>query len=417
MLSNKYNRYILLNYCSLIIGGLCGFSIPVLVGIFYPLEGLGVFNQALSLYLIFSQVAAFGIHLSVLKYTAQHTEHAELQKIIISSGFFGTLIIALPCTLLIYFLRDFFALLFNSQAMAEAIIWVALGMFFTSLNKTLLFALNALERLNSYAFYTSIRYILLMLALAVLIVLDVPAPTLFAIFPTAESILCIILLYTLRKDIALSATKFATIFKHISFGLRAVGGHIMLQLNTRVDIICLGIFLDDAAVGIYSMAAILTEGACQLPTVLRTVYNPKIIQLLAKNDLTTLGTFSKKIRNITGLSMAVICAVSVALYPYIIPWITGNADYAQAQPQFAILMLGVAIASGYMPLGFLLINAGYPGRQTQMTLLILGCNILANIIFIPFWGLYGAAIGTCISYIVFVLLLRFFATKHLALKI
>ena len=58
------------------------------------------------------------------------------------------------------------------------------------------------------------------------------------------------------------------------FGNKALTGNFLLDINTRVDVFLLGILLNDRAVGLYSFAATVAEGAMQLPVLLRNNINP-----------------------------------------------------------------------------------------------------------------------------------------------
>ena len=70
-------------------------------------------------------------------------------------------------------------------------------------------------------------------------------------------------------------------------------------MNTRIDVIMLGFFLDDKSVGIYSFAAFFAEGFLQLIIVIQNNLNPKIALLSGKNSLKELNLFLIKVRNIS----------------------------------------------------------------------------------------------------------------------
>lgn len=413
----KHYTGLLANYGSVIICGLGGLALPVCVGIFYPPEALGVFNQTFSLYVVLSQVGAFGIHLSVLKSVAQYSDSPQVQGSTISSGVFSTAVIALCTSVVVWFADGVIGALLNSGDVAAAVKWVALGLFFFAMNKTLLAALNSLERLEEYAVYSALRYIFMIMALGSFIALRVDAINLPAILPVAEAFLSCLLLRALANVFTARGCSIKHVKDHVSFGLRAVGGHVMLDLNSRIDILCLGLFLDDRSIGLYSMAAILAEGACQLPLVLRTVYNPRVIRLLYSADHTQLRMFINKVRNVAWLGMLAVSILAIYVYPLVIPYLTGNPDYAQGQWIFALLMAGVCIASGYLPFGLMLVNGGYPERQTVMVMLLLGINVVGNMLLIPQFGLYGAAFATFASYAFSVVLLKMFTKKYLGIII
>ena len=50
-------------------------------------------------------------------------------------------------------------------------------------------------------------------------------------------------------------------------------GGVLLEMNSKIDIFMIGIFLSDSKVGIYSFCALFVEGF-QIFTVLQNIYNP-----------------------------------------------------------------------------------------------------------------------------------------------
>src|SRR5262249_51730181 len=90
------------------------------------------------------------------------------------------------------------------------------------------------------------------------------------------------------------AVEAAWLRRHIDFGLRSVLGGVAVELNTRIDVLILGVFTNDSAVGIYSFAAFFVEGILQLPQLSRRLVDPVLTKLVIKGDTTELGAFMRK---------------------------------------------------------------------------------------------------------------------------
>ena len=60
---------------------------------------------------------------------------------------------------------------------------------------------------------------------------------------------------------------------------------MLIELNTRVDIIMIGIFMSDEKVGIYSFAALFAEGFYQLLIVLQNIMNPIMARQFSNSKL------------------------------------------------------------------------------------------------------------------------------------
>ncbi len=413
---NRINAFTA-NIISFIVCAICGIGIPICVGAFYSPEVLGFFNITFSFYIVLSQVAAFGVHLSVVKYTAEFVHDDVRRRTSIFSGFILTVILSCITSFIFYKSRCVVGYIYSSDAIADSVLWVSLGVLFFSINKTLLAILNALERFVEFAFYSAFRYILMLASLAVILLSKLDSEFLPAIFFSSELVLFVLLLFSLVDEFMLSHLFLDFIQKHLKFGSKAIGGHLMLVINSRIDILCLGIFVNDYLIGIYSMASLFAEGGVQLLTVLRTLYTPRVVRLLAdkKNDELIRFIHSRRIIIWIAVAVGVLCAYLI--YPYIVSLVTADSSFSSGQIYFGIIMLGVWCASGYLPFGFILANAGYPGRHSLMIMILLSVNVVGNLILIPAVGVIGAAISTMSSYILSVFLLKKFARKFIQIKI
>ena len=65
----------------------------------------------------------------------------------------------------------------------------------------------------------------------------------------------------------------------------------------------------------------------------------------------------------------------------------------------SVLCIGLFIYSCLIPLDFIFIQAGMPGVQSVFILVNVVLNIILNLVFIEYFGIYGAAIATTISLI------------------
>jgi O-antigen/teichoic acid export membrane protein len=75
------------------------------------------------------------------------------------------------------------------------------------------------------------------------------------------------------------------------------------------------------------------------------------------------------------------------------------------------------MASGYIPFYNIFSMANKPGLQSIFILMIFSTNIIANAIFIPLIGYYGAAIGTAFSFLSSIFYFKFLSKYFLGLKL
>jgi len=405
------------NYASTLVNGVAGLVLPLLVGAWFGTSSFGVFTLNFSLYIILSQLAAFGIHLSVLKYLSENREN---DPSILLGAVLAVVPLAVLTTAALLLLAKPLASFFNLPEMRAGIEAIGGAIFFFACNKVLLASLNAFMRLKEYAVYTSLRYLFLITSLSAIYAFGSQDIPLSIIFLLSEGALFAILLFALRNALLRGGDR-ASVFmwagEHLRFGCKAFGGHILLDANSRVDILCLGYFVDSSTVGVYSMAAVLAEGTYQIAIVARTAYTPVVITLLYEKKYEDLLALVKRLRFLLWMGMAGIACVSIALYPVVLPFITGETVYADGVSWFVPLMVGVTIASGYAPVSLILAGGGFPGRQSLMVVMLFSANAMGNLVLIPALGPMGAAVGTAATYCLSVVLLRYYALRCLNLKL
>ena len=91
-LKSKMGKDIAWNMASMIFVAVAGLVYNTIFVVFYSADVFGLYNQALVYFLIFSQIAVFGIHFSILKYASEYAEEAEKRDELFSTALISTLI-------------------------------------------------------------------------------------------------------------------------------------------------------------------------------------------------------------------------------------------------------------------------------------------------------------------------------------
>ena len=87
--------------------------------------------------------------------------------------------------------------------------------------------------------------------------------------------------------------------------------------------------------------------------------------------------------------------------------------FMQAWPVLIILISAIVIYSGVAPFDMVLIQAGYPGRQTILMTANTGMNLILNACLIPVYGEIGAASATAMAIILSIFHLRLLMRRYL----
>lgn len=168
----------------------------------------------------------------------------------------------------------------------------------------------------------------------------------------------------------------------------------ILTLNYKVDILFLEKMASPAEVGIYSVGTNLAELIWQLPAAISLVLFARSAN--SKSDEEAHNRSAKLLR-ITLPLLLVICIVFAFVSKYFVAGIYGQ-DFKQSSEIINILLPGVLIIVISKILHPDLAARGYPLYGLIVFIGPLILNIILNIVWIPNYGMHGAAWASTISY-------------------
>jgi len=395
------------NLGAVVVLGVCGLLLNFVIARAYSPETLGVFNQVFAVYIFLSQLGVWGVNLAVLKFLPEHHDEPRTHDVIVWSGLIWVVATATLSVGLLLATRHLVAQVLASPAVAKGLLLVAPGLWCFAVNKVLLNVLNGLQRMVSFAVFTALRYLLLLGALWVLVWEDAPGHSLSLVFSIAEGVLLVGLLgyLVLACGLRPARPERAWLRRIWRFSLRSVLGGVMVELNTRVDVLMLGLWASDHTVGIYSFAAIIIEGLTQLPLAFRRIFDPKLTVSITAGRLDEAERFIRRSKWAFFGGMAVIGGLTTLVYPYLVTIVAPSQGYEAGWLVFAILAAGAIGQSGYIPFSGILTQGGFPGHNTILLTLALVTNLVLNAALIPCYGMVGAAVATALSYLLFVVYL------------
>ncbi len=407
----RFRRDVVWNVGGIAVLAASGVLLNAIIARVYGAAALGVFNQVMAAYILFSQFAAGGVNLSALKSIAERPDDRE-----------RTTAIAVGSVVLVIALGGLSALAYwaasgpiarglESPGVAEGIAISAPGLFFFALNKVLLSVVNGLRRMRSFAAFTALRYALIPVGLLLWIANDrerTRSDGLAFVFTFSEGILFLVLAVEVARQIRLPV---AGAWKdwvgpHLAYGAKSLASGVLLELNAKVDVWMIGLYLADRDVGVYAMAAMVAEGIYQLLVVLQNNCNPLLARQIAEKDWAGLRALVRRVRSRTYLGMAGVAVAAVLLFPTFVDLLARGPGYEAARLPFGLLAAGIVVASGYIPFGQTLLMAGFPGWHSFFMLATVAVNVAGNVILVPRIGIAGAAAATAISMLASVFLLK-----------
>jgi len=416
--SEKFNRDVFWNIVSFIVSGICGLIVTYLIARNYDAETLGLFNISFVIYNLFAQLFSFGIHFSVLKYVAEFVENSVLVRTILTSALILVFVTSSILSFIVFILRYLIGDVFNSVLLPEALTYLLPGIFFFSINKVFFSFYNGLRSMRIFSVMFSLKFVIMLLTVVLLINLNSPGVKSTLAFSSAEGLVFFVFIIFSLKNIRfdLSSQK-EWLIKHFKYGLRVAGGNLLVDVNTRIDVMILGIITNEKTVGLYSLPITIIEGFNQFITAIRNNVNPIITNYFISNRVQELRQKLLKGRNLLYFLGIPLILFTIVIYPYLLSFLGLDEKYGLSYLPYIILIIGFTISWGYQPYTMIFNQIGYPHLQSFYYLLVFCTNLILNLVLISQFGLIGAAIATGLSYISWVLYLKLLLYKVHILKI
>lgn len=415
----RLRRDVAWNLIPVVLLGVVGLGLNFVIGGWWGPAALGAFNLVATAFFAIAVLGAGGLQYAVLRAVAEDPDDRDRVAAVVVGALIPNVGFATLATVVFVAIRHPIGELLDSAMVSEGMLWAAPGLFCFAINKVLMGVVNGLRRMRAFAIYTSLRYLLIAVGLVLARVWNLPADQLPVIWSFTEGVLLLVLIGELVVSVRVVRGRGwpAWTRRHIEYGARGVLSTLAYEINSKLDVWMLGVALPDAQVGIYSLASALYEGVMQLSVVLQNNFNPVIARHLAAGQPEEVEALVARSRRWFVPAIAGCCLLGAVLYPFVIPWLIGDASFAAGAVPFAILMGGVALASPWLPFNQILLMAARPGWHTVYVVIVVGIAFIANLQLIPTHGLVGAAAATAIGIGISAMLLRVLARWHAGVRI
>lgn len=393
-----------------------GILVSVLLANLAGASAVGQVNQLAAIYIVGSQFAAFGVQMAIL-YLVPITPEAE-RPTVARAALVSVLPSAMVSGLAVLVLAPGVEALLDSPGLGAGLNWVAPAVGLFGLNKLLFALLNVFGHLIWLAAAQAARPLVWLGA-----VLwqaragGLGAEHLGAMFLYAEVLVLVLTLMRLAPHLARPSTgrTWPWIRRCLHFGVRALPSNAVTEINTRVDVLILGAFATDAAVGIYSFAALMAEGLLQIGVFLRVIVNNRVVAVVVARDQAGILRLRREVGQVALAASAGAAALALLITPWGIDAFGLDPALHQGWPILVMMSMGVVAGSGYAPFWNILLLAGRPGAHSVLMVAILLWNVLLNGIAVPLAGMLGAGAATAIMFLSFPAMLRFASRRVLGL--
>ena len=194
----------------------------------------------------------------------------------------------------------------------------------------------------------------------------------------------------------------------LTFGTLNQIGQVMAFLNYRIDVFMIAAIQDARAVGLYLAAVALAEPLWLVSQAAAPVVFGRAAGI--QNDGTARESTFAVARLMMIMSGAAALVIGLAATPVLT--LLFSSAFAPAASALQLLLPGVVARSGSRILSSDLAGSGRPGVNAQLGSATLVVNVLLNAIWIPSFGIEGAALASSVSYSLS-LLLRLIAYQRI----
>ncbi|NLM82556.1 MAG: flippase [Candidatus Methanoculleus thermohydrogenotrophicum] len=389
-------------FISIVTASLAHFILRIILGRELGPDGLGVYTLAFTIYLFGMQFAAFGIGSALTKYVAEFLDDRATIRNYVSSGMTSSIITGTLMGVVLFLLAPYIAISFFHVPELEGMIQLtALCYPFIAVQKAVNGTLNGFRRMHLYAFLNIVQNVTVVaasIALVLLFEMGVMGAVIGFVGPT---ILVSALSPILIRDCIGFGSSFwdtAALRATTVFGFYVVLGNSIAFLNTQVDSILIGYYLNPTEVGIYAVAVLLAQTLTLIPGAVQRVTAPATATLYGKGDIEGVrrlyySTLKKSL--LISVGSAVLIA---ALGPYIIALLF-TEEYLVSYVPLLILLLGYTVDASFAAVGATLSSIGKVHIPFRISTVCGVLNVILNILLIPILGIRGAALATAATMI------------------
>ncbi len=386
-----YSRNIGHNLLSQVLRIIFGVLTSVIVA-----RALGPTGQGYIAYLIliFNLLGTFG-HFGIVSAVTYFQKRSDFERsIIYSSNFNYLILICLVLSALVLFLRStgLFLAEYSIVLIAGGLLLMTSTML-TNHGQSWLIGDEEIIRNNNtglIVFFLKSGAIMLLWILGILAIQNY-----FWITVGAMLLWYLLLQRNIRERIkAVISTQ--VLKAELSYGLIGWLAALFAYLHYRADQLMIKHLIGDAELGVYTIAVMIAELLFLLPLSINTALTGRLYNL--EGEDTGKALLYRTIR--TGF-WTCFCLMLIGLAgSLLIPAVYGKS-YSGAVAVTMILLPGVLFASIPKLASPWFFSSGRPGIPMRITLATLLINIILNYLFIPQYGIRGAAFASTVSYLVY----------------
>jgi len=368
------------------------------------IEDFGLFYAVFSLVLFLSFFRDLGINSALPKFIPEfiHKGKGDLVKTAIFASIILQLFLSLVIVLVAFVSAHWLSVNYFGTSDALIIIIVLAAFFPISAIYNLLRAsFRGMQRHKIFALLEPVKNLSLLMLLFIFLKLGLGA--LSAALATVVGILVVIpifsyILFNTFQFSRYHITGFMPMAKKlVLFGIPVFSAAVAGQIIGHFDILMITYFLDIADVGIYSAVMSTALLLLLFAQSISSVVTPFSSSLIAKSGRKKASDIINTLVEILVILIAPIFFIFIVLSQNLIVLLFGQ-NFSPGSAAFSVLLVGVFFYSLAHIYNHHFIGSGDTKRVMKIFFFAAIINLFLNLIFIPIFGIIGAAVATSVSY-------------------
>ena len=325
------------------------------------------------------------------------------KKFALENVFKMNLLLALVLSLVTIIVGILFIVFFHEQfyesVPLQAMCMILCVLPFLFLNKNLQVIFQGREQFEKFNIVVILNQAgLLLFSTLFLLVLDFELVGALLAFILTQILMLLGVFYFLRTEFQLRLSSGSISIDYLKasivYGMKGHLSNILAFINYRIDLFIIAYFLNDAAVGLYSIAVSIVERIWIVSQSVSAVLFARVSNLSTDQERANFTAIVS--RNVMFISL-LAGGFLFFLGGWIITTLFGEA-YTDSITPFLYLIPGVVLLSYARILSHFFAGIGRPEINTYVASFTTLLNISLNIYLVPKFGVKGAAIATSITY-------------------
>jgi O-antigen/teichoic acid export membrane protein len=379
--------------------------IMVMVERAYDQQGLGVYAYLLSLYFISGHLSEFGIPRYAEHGFAKHHDNRTAQIKILSDAHRSIFGLSLIFALLFFLTAGWDTDFTRIGEMAAAYLIIGATLPLRNLNRLKLAVLHGLGRHEAVAKLRMIKRFIFLGVMFVMLIIHIAPSLLFTAFLVSEIALKLLAArkYKLAK-IKQSWQRFIPRRDTLSEGYRYIFTDEALDIVLYLDFFILGMFVSSWELGVYAEASILARFLLLIPVSIKPIFRRQYCLLAERRALQQASNLFQRTTRIMFYIQALLALYMLLYFPELLnAFFHVRGEELFSYRIFSVIVPGLIFFAAITSQEPVYEAAEQVSDLKKLIFIVTLVNAGLNIYLVPFAGVFGAAVATMISMLVYFL--------------